>query len=91
MKRFNLLLLAGLLIQISIYGQKSALVIEEPVGSKPWNNLNINDKPGQFQFAIVTDRTGGRRPGIFHGWCSQIKSTTTRIRDVSGRFDRWVH
>jgi hypothetical protein len=41
------------------------LIIQQPDGAKPWTNLNINDKPGQFQFAIVTDRTGGHRPGVF--------------------------
>lgn len=41
------------------------LVIEQPAGPKPWTNLNFNDKPGQFQFVVVTDRTGGHRPGIF--------------------------
>ena len=41
------------------------LVIDQPAGPKPWTNLIINDKPGQFQFAIVTDRTGGHRPGVF--------------------------
>jgi hypothetical protein len=34
-------------------------------GPTPWTNLQFNDKPGQFQFAIVTDRTGGHRPGVF--------------------------
>ena len=51
------------------HGQKKAihpnLVIEQPAGRKPWTHLNINDKPGQFQFVVVTDRTGGHRPGIF--------------------------
>ncbi|NJL74168.1 MAG: hypothetical protein HC892_03120 [Saprospiraceae bacterium] len=32
---------------------------------KPWTNLNWNNNPYNFQFAIVTDRTGGHRPGIF--------------------------
>jgi len=31
----------------------------------PWTNLDLNNKPTDFQFAIVTDRTGGRRPGVF--------------------------
>jgi len=31
----------------------------------PWTNLKVNNKPRNFQFAIVTDRTGGRRPGVF--------------------------
>jgi hypothetical protein len=31
----------------------------------PWNHLRVNDPPGNFQFAIVTDRTGGHRDGVF--------------------------
>ena len=32
---------------------------------KPWTNLNFNNDPDNFQFAIVSDRNGGNRPGIF--------------------------
>ncbi len=32
---------------------------------KPWTHLNLNNDPDNFQFAIVTDRTGGHRPGVF--------------------------
>mgnify|MGYP002853149501 CR=1 FL=1 len=31
----------------------------------PWTHLGFNDRRENFQFVIVTDRTGGRRPGIF--------------------------
>lgn len=31
----------------------------------PWTHLNVNNRPKDFQFAIITDRTGGRRPGVF--------------------------
>jgi Icc-related predicted phosphoesterase len=31
----------------------------------PWTNLSFNNDPKNFQFAIVTDRTGGVRPGVF--------------------------
>src|SRR6185369_15388794 len=31
----------------------------------PWSHLNLNNKPRDFQFVIVTDRTGGHRPGVF--------------------------
>jgi serine/threonine-protein phosphatase CPPED1 len=31
----------------------------------PWTSLELNNQARNFQFAIVTDRTGGRRPGIF--------------------------
>jgi hypothetical protein len=41
-------------------------------GAKPWTNKPINDKPGQFQFAIVSDRTGGHRPGVFEDGIRKI-------------------
>lgn len=31
----------------------------------PWTTQPLNRSPRDFQFAVVTDRTGGRRPGIF--------------------------
>lgn len=31
----------------------------------PWSHLAMNNGRDSFQFAIVTDRTGGHRPGIF--------------------------
>src|SRR3954452_19790607 len=31
----------------------------------PWTNLNFNNDPDRFQFAIVGDRTGRHRPGVF--------------------------
>ncbi|HEX4131908.1 MAG TPA: metallophosphoesterase [Pirellulales bacterium] len=31
----------------------------------PWTNLRLNNDPQTFQFAIVSDRTGGHRPGVF--------------------------
>ena len=31
----------------------------------PFTHLEINRRPNSFQFAIVSDRTGGRRPGVF--------------------------
>lgn len=31
----------------------------------PWTNLDFYDNPNNFKFALVSDRTGGLRPGIF--------------------------
>lgn len=31
----------------------------------PWTDLELNNDQRNFQFAIVTDRTGGHRPGVF--------------------------
>ncbi|MBS0264074.1 MAG: metallophosphoesterase [Planctomycetes bacterium] len=33
--------------------------------TNPWTNLNLNNQSRNFQFAIITDRTGGHRPGVF--------------------------
>ncbi len=41
------------------------ITIDIPAGPNPWNHLDFHDDPANFQFAIVTDRTGGHRPGIF--------------------------
>src|SRR4051812_2305892 len=34
-------------------------------GPNPWTSLNLNNDPKNFQFAVVTDRTGGHRAGVF--------------------------
>ncbi len=34
-------------------------------GPAPWTHLEPLDAPERFHFAIVTDRTGGHRPGVF--------------------------
>ncbi|MEM8508172.1 MAG: metallophosphoesterase [Bacteroidota bacterium] len=39
--------------------------IDIPTTQKPWNHIDWNNSKEQFQFAIVTDRTGGLRPGVF--------------------------
>ncbi len=38
----------------------------------PWTNLNANADPEQFQFAIVSDRTGGHRKGVFSKAVQQV-------------------
>lgn len=34
-------------------------------GTKPWTNENFLDDPQEFHFAIIPDRTGGERRGVF--------------------------
>ncbi len=41
------------------------LTINVPTGPTPWTSLAIAPPADHFQFAIVTDRTGGLRPGVF--------------------------
>lgn len=38
----------------------------------PWTDLDLNNRPDNFQFAIVTDRTGGHRPGVFPSACRKL-------------------
>ncbi|MEN0005653.1 MAG: metallophosphoesterase [Bacteroidota bacterium] len=44
---------------------ETTLNVKVPEGPAPWSSLELNNNPCQFQFAIVTDRTGGHRPGVF--------------------------
>jgi len=38
----------------------------------PWTNLNVNNHAGDFQFVIVSDRTGGHREKVFSKAVEQI-------------------
>jgi hypothetical protein len=37
----------------------------DPSGAKPWSNKPVLNDPRRFQFAVMSDRTGGHRPGIW--------------------------
>jgi hypothetical protein len=37
----------------------------KPLEGNPWTHREFAAAPADFQFAIVSDRTGGRRPGVF--------------------------
>lgn len=66
MKKIFFLLSPLMFIYFGTIAQEAANIkIEIPQGPVPWNNLDINNNPATFQFAIVTDRTGGHRPGVF--------------------------
>ena len=36
-------------------------------GATPWTDLELEDGAGDFHFVVVSDRTGGARPGVFAG------------------------
>jgi hypothetical protein len=38
----------------------------------PWTHLNVNNDPGEFRFAIVSDRTGGHRARVFSQAVEQL-------------------
>jgi hypothetical protein len=46
-------------------GDVAAPVSVQTAERNPWTNLEMNSRPGTIRFAVVSDRTGGHRPGIF--------------------------
>src|SRR5438132_6166255 len=38
----------------------------------PWTNLRLNNDPSDFQFALVSDRTGGHRARVFSQAVEQL-------------------
>ena len=61
----KLLSIALLIATFTAIGQQATVKIESITGPKPYTSLDLNNNPKNFQFAIVTDRTGGHRPGVF--------------------------
>lgn len=66
MKNFllPLLLIIGYAIA-SAQTDPAKIIVNVDDKVNPWNHLQVNNAPQSFQFAIVTDRTGGLRPGVF--------------------------
>jgi len=61
----GLLLVAALPLPVAGHGadvDQAPRIIVETIN--PWTSLDLNNDPNSFQFAIVSDRTGGMRPGI---------------------------
>ncbi len=52
-------------LPLTVISQDHNFVIDKSDSINPWSNLNFNNNPQNFHFAIVADRTGGMRPGIF--------------------------
>ena len=65
----TVVLVLALVTAFSVTGapssKKSDALLIKSEERNPWTNLNLNNERRNFQFAIVTDRTGGRRPGVF--------------------------
>ena len=79
MKRLPLLLAAVGLLAAAAAVARSVAPPDAPPDMQvtvedrnPWTSLKLNKSPGQFQFVIVSDRTGGHRQGIFSKAVEQI-------------------
>ena len=46
-------------------GASGAAVFEAGEGAEAWTHLDFANDPENFQFVVITDRTGGHRPGVF--------------------------
>lgn len=59
------LLLTFLFSFTKISSQENLFQFNLTEPNKPWTDLGFENNPENFQFAIVTDRTGGHRKGVF--------------------------
>ena len=46
-------------------GAKADGIVVTSEEKNPWTSLKVNADAEQFQFAVVSDRTGGHRPKVF--------------------------
>ena len=61
----RLFVVVSIMILAGCAGVGPELKIQTSDGANPWTHLNLYNDPDNFQFAIMADRTGGHRPGIF--------------------------
>ena len=59
-------------ISIEAWAQRGEVDISIDSAEKPYTSLEVNDDPANFQFVVVTDRTGGHRDGIFEDGVAKI-------------------
>ena len=65
-KAFIKIILIFLILQpIFLFGQDNPFQENLATVKKPWTDKSFKNDSDEFQFAIVTDRTGGHRDGVF--------------------------
>jgi len=75
MMNHSLAVLAGLLllaVACTAPVEKASIKIEPIDGPAPYTSLDLNNDASTFQFAIVTDRTGGHRGNVFEVGLSKL-------------------
>ena len=65
MKTKLILLLIAFALTFSACNRPKVFKSDVETDKKPWTNLNFLNDPNNFHFAIVSDRNGGNRPGVF--------------------------
>ncbi|MBT33626.1 MAG: hypothetical protein CMO01_28515 [Thalassobius sp.] len=74
-KIFLTVILASIFISTIVQAQQkdeARFTSEKFDKAVPWTHLNFHNNPENFQFAIVSDRTGGHREGVFGKAVSKI-------------------
>lgn len=61
-----------LAIADSAQADEPGLQIQKAPTTNPWTHLELNNRPGNFQFVIVSDRHGGGRRGVFEDAVQKI-------------------
>ena len=67
---FGVALVVG--VVTAVVAQDSPFVVDRDMDASPWTHLEFGNRPENFQFAIVTDRTGGHRPGVFRSGIERV-------------------
>jgi predicted phosphodiesterase len=57
--------LTALLWAVEIVAEESVIRVDQQSGANPWSNLEFPDASVDFQFAVISDNTGGAYPGVF--------------------------
>ena len=69
MRWVNLVVLLGIALGCGAFHPAPSLrpdiVVQAESEATPWTHLKFKNSPREFQFAIVSDRVGGHRPGVF--------------------------
>lgn len=64
-KTWIITLIISTFFQVKVSSQEIFFKSEVKTDAKPWSTKAFENNPDNFQFAIVSDRTGGHRPGVF--------------------------
>lgn len=65
MRTLIIILLSITYFPLLVQAQTEEFQSEIDSKAKPWTHLNFRNDPDHFQFAIVSDNTGGATPGVF--------------------------
>lgn len=65
MRFLRYLVIVGVIFIVGCAQPGRKLQIQVSEQANPWTHLNLYNDPENFQFAIVSDRTGGHEPGVF--------------------------